>query len=110
MIYPRKSLKRLRATQRTANAEIRARIETTSDQSVLKFEYEPKLRASIAPFRSWQVHRLYLYSGLPLQSSPVEHRLVARNGMKISSIKDVQTLAKLGGRSFGEFGKLYARN
>jgi len=59
--------------------------------------------------RNLEIHRLLVYSGLPLQNAPEEHRLVARNGMKVRGVEDLQALALIAGMGMAEFTQEYAR-
>ncbi len=75
-------------------------IAATEGQGVAPLEFPRG-----APFRC---HRLLVYTGLPHQPAPPEHRLVARNGMKVTDFQSLLNLAVMCEMQLGDFTKEYA--
>ena len=55
-----------------------------------------------------EVHRLYLYSNLPLQEGVEDYRLRTRNGLNLRDMGTVQALARFADLSLGEMSRKYA--
>jgi hypothetical protein len=55
-----------------------------------------------------EVHRLFLYSNLPLQEGVEDHRLRTRNGFNLRGMATVQGLARIADLTIGEMSRKYA--
>jgi len=55
-----------------------------------------------------EVHRLYLYSNLPLQEAVEDHRLRTKNGFNLRDFDTVAALARISNLTLGEMSRKYA--
>lgn len=103
MTYHRKSQCQRTKAASLANSRLRAHIaQTDADQlSALAFHSFPK------PYGRMEVHRLYLYSGLPLQSRE-ERDWRTKGGVRIvGGYESLSALAGMARMSLQELGREY---